>query len=130
MDYLFKIKNEKNTTMIFTSHNLLELEKLCDRIILIDSGKIIFDGSVKRLIKFFSPLYRLEVKLLDKYPDLEDIPVEKISLKNDILTITYDKQKIETAQIIKFIMKKVSIGDVKIYEPDLEETIKKIYEVE
>lgn len=128
MEYFEEYKRTGKATMLVTSHNLLEVEKLCDRIILLDGGRVIFDGSIDRIMKEYSPLYRMEVKVQGQLPDFEDLPLEKFYLKNDVIDIVFDKKKIETAPIIKHIMGKCTIQDVRLYEPDLEGTIRKIYE--
>lgn len=128
MQCFAKVREEKKTTLIYTSHNLVEVEKLCDRIILIDKGKIIFDGSVDRIMRELSPLYHMEIKIGEKLPDFEDLPFYKISIEKDVIHIVYDNQKIETAQILRHILGKSEIRDVRLFEPDLEATIKKIYE--
>lgn len=128
MQYFEKLREEKKMTILYTSHNLVEVEKLCDRIILIDKGRIIFDGSVDRIMREFSPLYHMEIKVEEKLPDMEDMPIEKMSIEKDAIHIVYDNQKIDTAQILKHIMEKCKIQDVLLFEPDLEGTIKKIYE--
>ena len=128
MKYFEKYKEEKQSTIIYTSNNLVEVEKICDRIILIDEGEIIFDGDIKRILKEFAPLYKMEIALDGKTPDLEDLPIEKYTMDNDRITIAYDKNKVDTAQIIKHIMEKCNVKDVKLYEPNLENVIKKIYE--
>ena len=128
MKYFERYKEEKQSTIIYTSNNLIEVEKICDRIILIDEGEIIFDGDIGRILKEFAPLYKMEIVLDGKTPDLEDLPIEKYTMDNDRITIAYDKNKVDTAQIIKHIMEKCNVKDVKLYEPNLENVIKKIYE--
>lgn len=127
MQYFQKLRQEKKMTILYTSHNLVEVERLCDRIILIDHGRIIFDGSVDRIMQEFSPLYHIEIKVGEVLPDFEDLPFEKISIEKDRLHIVYDKQKIDTAQILRHILEKCKIQDIHLFEPDLEGTIKKIY---
>ena len=126
MKYLESLKQEKKTTILYTSHNLLEIEKLCGRVILLDKGKILFDGSVERMMEQVAPLYRIQLKVEGEFPDFEDIPLEKYVVDKEEIQIWYDKQKIETTQIIQHILKKTKIKDVQLYEPDLEGTIKKI----
>lgn len=128
LQYFAKLREEKKSTIIYTSHNLVEIEKLCDRIILIDNGRIIFDGSVDKIMQEFSPRYHLEIKVGDGLPDFEDLPLDKISIEKDVIHIIYDKQKIDTAQILRHILEKSKLLDVRLFEPDLEGTIKKIYE--
>lgn len=128
MEYFEEYKRTRKTTMLVTSHKLLEVEKLCDRIILLDGGRVLFDGRIDRIMKEYSPLYRMEVRVQGQLPDFEDLPLEKFYLKNDVIDIVFDKKKIETSPIIKHIMEKCTIQDVRLYEPDLEGTIRKIYE--
>lgn len=120
--------NNGECTILYTSHNLLEVERVCERIILLDKGRIIYDGSIKSIIKEFSPMHRLELQIEGKIPDFEDIPISKYIIEDNKLAIEYDKQIINTAYILKHIMKKNRIIDVRLFEPDLEDTIKKIYE--
>lgn len=127
MQYIEKYKSEKKSTILYTSHNLSEIEKICDRLLLIDKGRIIFDGSRDRIMKEFAPLYRLEALLSGELPDFEDLPVERFSIRQDTIVVEYDKQKIETAQILRHLMEKSTIKDVRLYEPDLEGVIKRIY---
>lgn len=127
MEYFKAYKQEKKSTMLFTSHNLLEVEELCDRVILLDKGKIIFDGTIERLMQEFAPPFRMDMKLEGNLPDFEDLPFEKMVVEKDSLQIIYDKQKIETANIMKHVLAKCKINDVRIYEPDLEGTIQRIY---
>lgn len=128
MKYLETYCNERECTLIYTGHNLAEVERLCDRILLIDKGKIIYDGSVDRIMREFSPLYQIEIRVGENFPDMEDLPVEWMRIENDRLHIAYDKKKIDTAQILKHLKDKMVLADIKLHEPDLESTIKKVYE--
>lgn len=128
-EYFRKIKAKKTMTIIYTSHNLAEVERICDRILLIDKGKILFDGTIERLLREYAPLYRMEMIVENQgLPDFEDLPVEKIYLDNRKIGIVYDKQKIDSASILSHVLEQYKILDVKIFEPDLESTIKKLYE--
>lgn len=128
MSYLENLKTREKTTMLYTSHALTEVERLCNRILLIDHGNIIFDGTLERIIKEFSPLYEMEITIGEKFPDFEDLPVEKIKIKNNVIRIVYDKQKIDSAQILTHILGQTTLLDIQMFEPNLEGTIKKIYE--
>lgn len=127
MQFFETYRKEKHSTIIYTSNNLAEVEKLCDRVILIDAGQIIFDGKTERIISGFSPYYRMQVGIADEIPDFEDLPLEKYSIDSDMITIDYDKQKIETTQILRHLMGKSKIKDIRLFEPDLEGTVKRIY---
>lgn len=126
--YLQQIKDERKTTMIYTSHNLMEVQRLCDRVLLIDEGRLIFDGSIERIMREYAPLYQLKITPEgNRLPDFEDLPVRKLVMDGEQLCIYFDNRDIEKAELIKFITKKCDVKDLKLIEPDLEETIKQIY---
>lgn len=126
MDFLEKLKKEKKTTMVITSHNLTEMERLCDRVILLERGSIIFDGSIEKIKRDFAPAYRLTIEVDGNFPDLEDLPIEKFVINNQTMTVLFDRQKVETAELLKHITGKCNLKDVRITEPNLEDTIRKI----
>lgn len=128
MEYFQEYRKKRQSTILFTSHNLMEVENLCDRIILLDKGTVIFDGSVERIMKEFAPLYRMKMKTEGILPDFDDLPLEKIRILQDGIEVIYDQQKIKTEQILEHVVKKTPVEEVKLYEPDLEGTIKKIYQ--
>lgn len=126
MDFLEKLKKEKKTTMVITSHNLTEMERLCDRVILLERGSIIFDGSIEKIKRDFAPAYRLTIEVDGNFPDLEDLPIEKFVINNQTMTVLFDRQKVETAELLKHITGKCKLKDARIREPNLEDTIRKI----
>lgn len=128
MKFLAKIKEDKKTTILYTSHNLMEMESLCDRVILLDKGSIIFDGTVENIMNQFAPEYRMDIEVTGNLPDLEDLPVKAYRIKNSIMSLRYNKQKIETAAVMKHMIHRCVVKNIKIVEPKLEDTIKKIYE--
>lgn len=127
MEYFEQVKKRQQITILYTSHNFGEIEALCDRILLIDEGCIIFDGSVQEIMKEFAPLYQLKFVIEGNIPDFEDMPLEKFVIRNREIEIVYDKQKIDTTQVLEHIMRQTKIVDVRLFEPNLEDTIKKIY---
>ena len=127
-EYLKQKKNEKKTTMMFTSHNLMEVQQLCDRILIMDEGTVIFDGSMERILREYAPLYQLKIiPEGNALPDFEDLPVRKLVMEKEQLCIFFDNREIEKAELVKFVTNKCNIKDLKLVEPDLEDTIKEIY---
>ena len=127
LQFFENYRKEGQVTIIYTSNDLSEVEKLCDRVILIHEGEILFDGKTKRLINEYSPYYRMEAEISGAFPDLEDLPLENYRLDSDRLIIHYDKQKIDTTQVLEHLMKTCRLEDVRLHEPDLEGTIQRIY---
>ena len=131
--------NEKyNTTVVLTTHDIGDIEELCDRIIIIDSGKKIYDGSLEDLLNTYGTHRKviLEVKNLDK---VRNLPIDKI-LKvkkddyeitaddsNNTLSVSFDKTQMNVSDIIENVMKETEVKDIKIVETELADIVKKIY---
>lgn len=127
VNYLVNLKKDKKTTLIYTSHNLLEVERICDRVILLDEGKVIYDDSINKIMSEFSPTYKMVVYTNNKLPDMEDLPLERYEINNNKCVIWFDKQKLDKKDIIRHITEQCEIVDMRLDEPTLEDTIKNIY---
>lgn len=126
---LTDIKNNSDSTVIYTTHNLMEIEHICDRVIILDNGEIIFDGDISKIMKEYSANYTLHIDLCGKIPDMEDLPVEKITISNENIIIEYDKKKLSTAIILNHIINKCNchIGELHVEEPHLEDIVRRIF---
>lgn len=89
---LIELRNKTDTTILYTTHNLLEIERICSRVILLDRGKILFDDSVDRIMGTYSAYYTMHLTISGQLPDMEDLPVEKMILENQHVTIQYDRK--------------------------------------
>lgn len=126
--YLSGVKSQLWQDLRITSHHLMEAQQLCDRVLLMDEGRIIFDGSMERILREYAPLYQLKIKQEENHlPDFEDLPVRKLVMEGEDLCIFFDNREIEKAELLRFITDKCEIKDLKLVEPDLEETVKEVY---
>ncbi|VHM10561.1 antibiotic transport system ATP-binding protein [Streptococcus pyogenes] len=100
-----QINQEEETTILLTTHDLSDIEQLCDRIIMIDKGQEIFDGTVTQLKQSFGKMKSLSFELrpgqeqvVSQFMGLPDITVERHELSLDI---QYDSSRYQTADIIQ-----------------------------
>ena len=124
-EYVRKI-NKLGTTICLTTHYLEEAEQLCDRITIINHGKIIKDDSKKNLLKLISTktvIFQIEQN--KKIPD-ELIKFEPIIERNK-LVISYDKNKTSLKNIIDILNKNnFYFSEINTYESDLEDIFLKL----
>lgn len=125
--YLEEYKRQSRSTLLYTSNRLSEVERLCGRVLMMDAGSIIFDGSVRDMLERVSPLGRMEARVSPAIPDFEDLPLERYCVDGEQITLTYDKRKLDTAQLLRYLMARCEIKDVRLSEPDLEEAVRIIY---
>ncbi len=135
-DAIKELNRRFRTTVILTTHDMSDIEELCHRLIMIDQGRILFDGPLSRIRENFGNMRTLEVDLRHPYqPDSLDfdrifqLEPGSISLKTDShrLTIRFPGQQVSAVDIIKKIQEKDDILDFRLKETEIEEIVKKIY---
>ncbi|MDE7479416.1 MAG: ATP-binding cassette domain-containing protein [Lachnospiraceae bacterium] len=124
--------NEKyQTTVILTTHDIGDIEELCSRIIIIDEGKKIYDGSLADLKDTYGTKRKvsMEVKQPEKLKGLhlDNECLVDIDYKNSMLCVTFDKHKLQVPQVLSAVMDITEVKDVQIQETELAEIVKEIY---
>lgn len=126
LQYIDAMQTKNETTIIYSGHYLNEIERLCGRIIMLYDKAVLYDGSTREFTSKYGSYRTMRLKC-DSLPDIEDLPVEKYCIECGETVITFDKSKITAAEIIRHIRQKCGIMEIKLVEPNLEDTIKKIY---
>ena len=115
--------NESGVTIILTTHYLAEAEEMCDRIGILNKGKLVALDSTQKLldkIQFKKAKFILDKNVFLKNNDLDSLKIIS-NIKNELF-ISYEKSKINIDQIINFINKKnVKILDISTDDGDLED---------
>ena len=129
-----KMNEDFGTTIILTTHDLNDIEELCSRIIIIDSGKLIYDGGLKEIKEKYGYITNIEVQMkqtinLDEIEFIKELDRGNIKLnaKENKLMITFNKNNISTTDIIGRLMAKFDVIDFSVNETSVEEIVKKIY---
>lgn len=129
-----QINQEEETTILLTTHDLSDIEQLCDRIIMIDKGQEIFDGTVTQLKQSFGKMKSLSFELkpgqeqvVSQFMGLPDITVERHELSLDI---QYDSSRYQTAEIIQKTMADFAVRDLKMTDVDIEDIVRRFYRKE
>jgi len=125
-----KMLNEQGATVLFSSHILTEVENLCDRVAIIDKGKLIAEDTVSNLNKYLQIKPRLEISipgLNGKVPEviksLEG--VEAVDAKDDTLFVTCESS-VRSRVITTLEEAGLKIAGIKTIEPSLEEAFVKL----
>lgn len=129
-----QINQEEETTILLTTHDLSDIEQLCDRIIMIDKGQEIFDGTVTQLKQSFGKMKSLSFELrpgqeqvVSQFMGLPDITVERHELSLDI---QYDSSRYQTADIIQKTLADFAVRDLKMTDVDIEDIVRRFYRKE
>lgn len=125
-----------NTTVILTTHDLSDIEKLCHRILMIDKGKIIYDGTLDHLREKYGSKKIISFDLKHS-GDLEKLDLEehfrsvdpdiRVVIHETNVTVIYNKLKLAIKDIINYVLNNIEVSDIDIKDDDLEHIIKEIY---
>ncbi len=125
--FLKEYNQRYQATILLTSHYMADITALCQRVLLIHEGELIYDGSLDKLVERFAP-YR-EVKVELSHP----ISPEKLGTYGEVKTVTGQevrflvKQEKLTETIAK-ILAQLDIIDLNVTEPPIEEVVSLIFE--
>ncbi len=128
-----KMMNEKfNTTVILTTHDMQDIENLCKRLIIIDKGSIIYDGTLENVKYRFGDLRTLTVTLREKKSDTQLYDYEgKLKFLRDEenenkLIIKFNAQEITLETVINYAFNQLGATDMKVEEIGIEDVVKKL----
>lgn len=123
-----KINQERKVTVLLTTHDLQDIEEVCQRIILINHGKIIVDGQMEAVRESFDGFHSVEFLCRKPFGNDIDLPgVEAWTADAGKFTALYHNQKILPAEIIETVLKKYPVEDIRMKEPTIEEIVEKYY---
>jgi ABC-2 type transport system ATP-binding protein len=125
--FLKQVNREKQTTILLTTHDLDDVEHLCERVIVIDQGTLIHDSGIQDLKKKFGH-FKTAVFEVDCMKKIQ-LPSFSRELKRDQnrIWIEFEADKISAPHLIAEIMKNCEVYDISISEMDIEEVVKRIY---
>ncbi len=125
--FVERINRERGTTVILTTHDLVDVERLSKRIVLIDEGRIIFDGPLERIREEYGTHRTLVVKLVDGEPDPYAERAELESRIGNVARLKFDRNAISADALIRQVTERSNVTDLSLEEPDLEAIIRRIY---
>lgn len=126
-DFLAQINRERGVTVLLTTHDLSDIESLCPRMLIIDHGRVIYDGGVAGIKQRFGTDRILVVDLEEVLPPLaiEGATVEKVDGPRQWLR--FARAEITAAELVARVAAAAPLVDLTIEEPQIEEIVRRIY---
>ncbi|MDE6021115.1 MAG: ATP-binding cassette domain-containing protein [Ruminococcus sp.] len=127
------LNKEKNTTVILTTHDMGDVDALCQRIVIIDKGKMLYDNDIEHLKGFFGSYRKLKIRIdgdLKQYAEriYDELSDFKVSADDEWISILIDEEKAKVMEVLSQLQSSYEIRDMQLEEISTEEVIKKIYE--
>jgi ABC-2 type transport system ATP-binding protein len=131
--FIEQMNRESGTTVVMTTHDLADVERLCRRIVLIDHGTVLFDGPVEQLKAKYARQRNLVVRLNQGpggFPHItpDDVAGAQIAEQRDgMVRISFESEKCPVQELIARVNARYPVADLSIVEPDLEGVVRRIY---
>ncbi|RXZ81038.1 ATP-binding cassette domain-containing protein [Paenibacillaceae bacterium] len=129
-EFIREINRERGTTVILTTHDMSDIEKLCSRVMVVDHGRLMYDGNLHMLKNDYGNMETMELDTEEDFV-MDDALLRmgiSFSRTEDARNqLVYDKKNINSSAVIKWIMDRYSVRDFKVKETEIEEIIRNLY---
>jgi len=140
-DLIRELNRTRNTTIILTTHDIADVEALCSRIVIIDKGRLLYDGETKRVSKLFGAFRTLKAHvdpfhentveqvrntIFKRFGESENLAVR--SDEDSWVNITVNQDAVPLLDVLNLTMSSFAIKDIQIVEISLESIIRRLYE--
>ncbi|HKF45623.1 MAG TPA: ATP-binding cassette domain-containing protein [Thermoanaerobaculia bacterium] len=128
-EFLQEINRRDGTTVLLTTHDLSDIETLSRRVLVIDHGKLLFDGALSELRDRILPVTSIIF-------DVKTVPAPSLLSWNGLTVsevgahryrVDIDRRSLSPATAVKEIVNRFDVADLSIEEPQIEEVVKRIY---
>lgn len=126
-EFLREYNHRYDATILLTSHYMADITALCDRVLLIHQGQLIYDGGLNQLMNRFAPYREVKLELmqtpdpitLEQYGEIEEITGREIRLLVRRETLTHT---------VSQILANLQVLDLTITDPPIEEIIRRVFQ--
>ncbi|MBV9718577.1 MAG: ATP-binding cassette domain-containing protein [Candidatus Eremiobacteraeota bacterium] len=126
-EFIARINAERGATIVLTTHDLADVERLCRRIVLIDNGTLIYDGDIERIKSEYGRFRTLVVRFSEpiEHPKLDGAQLAGVD--NSSARFRFDRNLQRADLLVRQASERYRVEDVSLEEPDLEAIIRRIY---
>jgi ABC-2 type transport system ATP-binding protein len=126
-EFLLRANRERGVTVMLTTHDLADIERLCSRILIIDHGRLIYDGEVNALKERYGPERVLVVDLDEPQPPLQVEGGRVIKVEGPRQWIAFERARTNAAQLAAAVATRANLRDLTVEEPEIDDVVRRIY---
>jgi ABC-2 type transport system ATP-binding protein len=138
-EFIKQQNQTKGTTVVLTTHDLGDIEELCQRVIIIDAGVLIYDGPIETIKQRFGRYREITFETLSSAAHLDLPPSAQVIVaepghdpahaddRAGAVTVRFDRTATTASQVAAALMNQLEVKDFSLSEPDLASIIKQIY---
>jgi viologen exporter family transport system ATP-binding protein len=125
-DFLERINIDRGTTVLLTTHDLGDIERLCRRVVIIDHGRLAYDGDLERLRAMVDADRILVVDLARPGPDVELPGIRVVRRDGPRQWLAFPPDR-NAAAVVAALTERHEIVDISLREPDIEDVVARLY---
>jgi ABC-2 type transport system ATP-binding protein len=130
--FLRQVNRDYGTTVLLTTHDLSDIEQLCQRLMIIDHGRLLYDGALSELTRqlWREQTVTFDFKDREQAQRFERLAVEgtrREKLGELTYRLAFDREQRTSAEVIRQVVNAVEVLDIAIEEQSIEEVVKQIY---
>ncbi len=129
-NFIRELNAEDKVTMLFTTHDMQDIEKTCNRLIIINKGSKIYDGTLDGVRKLHGSSRQLDVFFANdvSVSPIPNVEIEEVDKRHSQLI--FDGKKVHINDLMSHLLSTYNVKDMSIAEPDIDSIIRKIYSKE
>ncbi len=129
-EFIRELNREQNVSMIFTTHDMQDIEKTCNRLLVIDKGQKVYDGSLEQMRRKYGTSRQIDIEFRDPVvlPHIEHVDMiepEKGNARKKRLI--FENTEIQIDRLMNQLLSEYPIRDISVSEPEIAQIVKKIY---
>jgi ABC-2 type transport system ATP-binding protein len=126
-EFLVAINREQGTTVLLTTHDLSDVERLCERLLIIDHGTLIEDGTVAGITERYGTERTLVVDLAEPGEPLQIAGARVTRVEGPRQWLRFRRDDVSASELLSRVTAQVEVRDLSVEEPDIESIVSEIY---
>jgi ABC-2 type transport system ATP-binding protein len=126
--FIKEINHDRKVTILLTTHDMTDIEKVCSRIMIIDHGHIVYDGNIEQMRAQYGTQRTLVVEFEENVPDFSVPHAMLTKTEGRKKWFTFNRFETNPSTLIAYVSAQHSILDLAVEEPEIESIVRTIYQ--
>ena len=128
-DFLREINRQEGATVLLTTHDMADVEQLCSRVLIIDHGTLLYDGTLEGIRERLGTERTLIVDLAEDHAGALEVPcAREVRADGPRRWLQFNRLETTAAELISQVAARYRLHDLTIEEPDIETIVRRIYQ--